>query len=260
MKCGSCNLDVAVNSAYCSHCGERINPPRLTLQSIFSRFLSEFLDLDNKFLKTFRHLFSQPENVIDSYVQGYRKKYMNVLTYFSLSLTLIAVQLFVIKTFYPELLTNVFQSGEPGTKEAEFMMKGQEYMMKLFDYQGLLTIIFTPVAAIISWIAFADKHYNVAEHVILNIYPTAQYSIVWFISSFILFASGLDYQTGAMVSFFFLIFYMIYIFKRVFEMSWLATIFRTLIYYVLYMIVYSIFFLALGIVIGVYLGATGKIS
>lgn len=253
MICSCCKTDNPQNSVYCCSCGEKIAPPRLTISSFFQRFLAEFLDYDNKLLKTFRHLFSKPEVVIESYVKGFRKQYVNVLTYFSLSLSLLAIQVFFIKTFFPDVLNSALQSNN------QVAIQGQEVMMKLFDFQGLLTIVFTPVAALMSWISFADKKYNVAEHVVLNIYPTAQYSIVWFLSSAVLLGLGMDYQTGGMISFIFLFFYMIYIFKRVFQLSWLAILGRTLIYYLLYFIVYGVFFLILGVLIGIYMGATGKI-
>ncbi|WP_369598046.1 DUF3667 domain-containing protein [Mesonia mobilis] len=47
-----------------------------------------FLNYDNTFLKTYAHLFTQPHIVIGDYINGVRKKYLNVVSYITIALTL----------------------------------------------------------------------------------------------------------------------------------------------------------------------------
>ena len=256
MECRNCHISLPDNAVFCSDCGEKLTPNRLTLRSLLGRFFREFLDYDNKFLKTFRYLITKPEVVIDSYVKGNRKRFVNVITYLSISLTLIAVQVFILKTFYPEQLNSMINTAGQDEVTKRFTT---DLMMTLMDYQGLMMIIFTPFAAITSWLAFIDEDYNVAEHVVLNIYPAAQFFIIWFVVSILILVTGLSYPLASMISMVFLIAYMLYVFKRIFNQSWFMTTVRAVAYFVMYMFVYLVFFFALGVIIGAYWKVTGKI-
>ncbi|PHR71636.1 MAG: hypothetical protein COA67_06375 [Lutibacter sp.] len=67
-------------------------------------FNEQFLNYDNKFLQTFIHLFTKPEVVIDGYINGTRKKYVNVISYFAIAITLSGLQMFILNKFFPEML------------------------------------------------------------------------------------------------------------------------------------------------------------
>lgn len=95
MECKNCNIPIISNQRFCSNCGELINAKRLKVKSIMSLFLSSFFSLDNKFSRTFKDLTIKPEFVIDSYVNGFRRKYINVISYLGLTITLIGFQFFV---------------------------------------------------------------------------------------------------------------------------------------------------------------------
>ncbi|WP_175487073.1 DUF3667 domain-containing protein [Zunongwangia mangrovi] len=53
---------------------------RLDLKLVFEEFSTIFFNIDNTFLKTFTTLFKAPEKVIDSYITGVRKRYLNVIS------------------------------------------------------------------------------------------------------------------------------------------------------------------------------------
>ena len=256
MQCRNCHNSLPDKALFCFECGEKLNPQRLTVKSLIGRVFQEFLDYDNKFLKTFRHLFSKPDLVIDSYVKGNRKSYVNVLTYLSISLTLIALQTFILKNFYPEQLNSMINTA--GQDEVTSKIT-TDLMMTLFDYQGLMMIIFTPFSAITSWLAFIDEDYNLAEHVELNIYPAAQFFIIWFVISIPILALGLSFPIASLISMIALFVYMLYVFKRLFDQSWFMTGVRTLAYFMMYFFVYIVFFFVMGIAIGAYWKLTGKI-
>ena len=65
------------------------------MRSIAADINEQFLNIDNKFLKTFFHLFTKPDVVIGGFINGTRKKYINVIQYLAISLTLLGVQLFI---------------------------------------------------------------------------------------------------------------------------------------------------------------------
>ena len=79
MECKNCKGLISLSISYCPNCGAKIIKNRLTVKNLFGSFVAQFLNYDNKFLQTFISLFTKPEKVIGSYINGTRKKYVNVL-------------------------------------------------------------------------------------------------------------------------------------------------------------------------------------
>jgi len=105
MNCRNCNTQVVDESRFCTNCGEKIPFKRLTVKSLIALAFNQVLDIDNKLFKTFKKLFTHPEQVINDYTKGFRKKYINVMSYLGLAITILGLQFFILKKFYPELLS-----------------------------------------------------------------------------------------------------------------------------------------------------------
>ena len=95
MNCKNCNTSLIEGNDFCGFCGAKVIRNRLTIKNLLAHFSEQFLNYDNQFLKTFLHLFTKPEVVIGGYIDGTRKKHVNVISYFAIALTL-----FRITTFY----------------------------------------------------------------------------------------------------------------------------------------------------------------
>ena len=100
MNCKNCNTNLTSDSDYCNKCGGKIIRNRLTIKNLFQHFSETFLNYDNKFLQTVKNLFLKPEDVIGSYVDGTRKKYINPISFFAISLTISGVYLLIFKKFF----------------------------------------------------------------------------------------------------------------------------------------------------------------
>ena len=87
-------------SDYCYACGGKVIRNRLTMRNLFDHFTQTFFNYDNQFFRTFIHLLKKPWEVIDSYVQGTRKKYISPLSFFAISLTLSGLYVFVVKKYF----------------------------------------------------------------------------------------------------------------------------------------------------------------
>jgi len=64
-----------------------------------------------------------------------------------------------------------------------------------FHYIGLITIMFIPVTALATYIIIRKRGYNYAEHIVLNMYASAQYTIMMFFISLMLMLIGMDAAT-----------------------------------------------------------------
>ncbi|MEN8857288.1 MAG: DUF3667 domain-containing protein [Flavobacteriaceae bacterium] len=97
MECKNCKNSLRDIDGFCSSCGARIIDERISLRFLFNEFLDKVLSVDNKLLKTFLHLFTKPEVVIDGFINGVWKKYYNPVSYLLVSITLSGIYLYFLK-------------------------------------------------------------------------------------------------------------------------------------------------------------------
>ncbi|GFZ94468.1 hypothetical protein GCM10011531_27810 [Aquaticitalea lipolytica] len=261
MECKNCQSTLNGQQKFCSECGEKITANRLTIKSILSLFLSQFLSYDNKFVKTVIDLTIKPDIVINNYINGFRKKYVNVIGYLGLSLTIIGLQFFVLRRFFPELLKadNAFGSQMP--QENLNVIDFQSLMDSFYEYQGLLTVLFIPIYALVSWTLYLNsKKYNLAEHFVINIYTNAHFFLFWFIVVILTIPFGINYNLFSQFAIIPMIGYMTLVFYKLYDFSIWNTLLRVVLYYFIAFIIMMVIMVIVGVLYGVYLAATGKIT
>lgn len=172
MKCKNCHTELQEQDDYCKSCGAKVIRNRLTIKNLFSHFSETYFNIDNTFLKTFKTLFTAPEKVIGSYIDGTRKKYLNAINYFALAITITGLYIFIIKKFFPNALDMSIYT-EPVQKD---MQRGiQDFVT---EYNALFMMLYVPLYALIAKITFYDiKKYNYTEYLVIFIYIQAQISI-----------------------------------------------------------------------------------
>ena len=214
--------------------------------------------IDNKVYKTFIDLFKKPEVVIDRYVNGFRKQYINVISYVGLSLTLIGLQFFILKNYFPELLTfeNMQSNGTFGADQINNIFN------KVFDYYGFLTVISIPIYAVVTKLLFSDfEKYNLAEHIVINAYTLAQTFITFFFFTLLCIPLKVNYQTISLISILFTTVYSYWFFRRLFPEF---NVFNIIIRVLAFLILTTIGVMMLGMLIafcyGIYMGFTGQIE
>ena len=147
---------------------------RITVKNLFYDIVERYFNLDNSFLKTFLHLFTKPEEVIDGYISGVRKKYLNPISYLGIALTLSGLTVFVIKKFYSE---NVDFTGGAQNINPEF---GHKWSEIVFDFNAFFFLLYFPVLAFPAYLLINKIKYNFSEYILVFIYVMAHYSIVSF--------------------------------------------------------------------------------
>ena len=254
MECKNCFLTLQTHHNFCPHCGAKVIRKRLTIKALFSHFSEQFLNYDNKFLQTFIGLFKQPEAVIGCYVNGTRKKYVNVISYFAIALTLSGFQMFIFNKFFPELMNIDFLT-QSGTEEFQ-----KENMNFVQEYQSIIYMLIVPVYALVSKIVFFDfKQFNYTEHLVLNMYLAAHLSIV---STILVLTTSLFGFNFNMVGLFLIplqILFSAYCFKRVFDLN-IKTILLKTIFFVLILTILFVIFSVLTAIMMYYNGTLDKIN
>ncbi len=236
MHCKNCNTSLDDQSGYCNNCGAKVIRNRLTIKNLFEHFSEQFLNYDNKFLQTFITLISRPEQVIDGYIKGIRKKYINPISFFAIGITLAGLQMFILSKFFPE-----------GLDISSLAQKGQEefsnnWMRTLLEYQSVVMMLYIPFYAIMSKIVFYNlKTYNYTEHLVIFLYLISQVTLILFIPTLLLIVSGLT--LGDLTSFvlIFQIIYISYCFKRLFGLGNKSIILKVLFFLVVLLIFFILF-------------------
>ena len=253
MNCKNCHKTLKDTQKFCDDCGAKVIQNRLTPKVIVAQVNEQFISIDNKFLRTFIDLFKKPEAVIDGYVQGTRKKYIEVLQYFAISLTLAGIQLFLMQTFFKEALE--FDSEILKAIESSPAQKENPFLNGDFDegsqYQSIIYILSVPFSAIATWLAYyflGERRYNFTEHLVLNLYYYAQVIIISSCLSIVFLLFGLDYLIVTTISIIPMYLYFFYILKCVFIDNFWDAFAKFLFMMVIYMIIF--FVIGMIIVLG----------
>ncbi|GAB5400584.1 MAG: hypothetical protein Aureis2KO_21690 [Aureisphaera sp.] len=224
MECKNCSSVLNSTHNYCEKCGAKVIRNRLTIKNIWEDFQEQFLNYDNRFLKTYLSMFRKPHEVIGSYINGTRKKYVNVLSYYAIALTFTGIQLFVIRKFYPESMDLNFV---PTTQPQEVAN-----IDWAFDYYSFLALINLPLYALLAKLTYTGlKKFNYTEHLVVMSYAAAQFAITNFIILTASVALGGNYFIVGNAMNLLLMIYVGYIYKKLYPLSLGKIILRTLLFF-----------------------------
>ncbi len=235
MNCKNCHTSFPEDTDYCPSCGGKVIRNRLTLKALFAHFSEQFLNYDNKFLKTFLHLFSKSEVVIDGYINGTRKRYVNAISYFAIALTMSGLNIFILQKFFPETLN--FSALGINNQEENF----QNYMNLVFEYYSLQMMLIIPLIALISKIVFFNrKKYNYTEHLVIYLYTFAQTTFIGVLLTFLIILFNLDYGIFSYISMVITFIYSAYCLKRLYKLDLSELILKTFLFIFVFMTIYII--------------------
>lgn len=263
MNCKNCNRSLKDNQKFCDDCGAKVIRNRLTPKILAVQANEEFLSIDNRLLRTFIDLFTKPEVVIDGYIRGTRKKYIDVLQYFAISLTLAGIQVFLMTTFFKEALElspDIIKAIEssPSQKNNPFINGDFDFMT---NYQGLIYILTVPFSALASWLGYyflGERRYNFTEHFVLNLYYSAQIIMITAVFSIIFLVFGLNYLIVSTLIVIPTFLYLFYVLKRVFKDNFWDAFAKFLVVMVIYIGIFLVLVLVVSIVLVLTVLATNK--
>ncbi|MDF0706544.1 DUF3667 domain-containing protein [Flagellimonas okinawensis] len=250
MTCKNCNSRLRTDFLYCPACGGKVIRNRITLKNLWTDILDRYFNLDNTFINTFVHLFTKPEAVIEGYLHGLRRKYLNPISYIGIALTLSG--LIVV------MMTKSLDSMSFDFLETEAQTVYQEKLMSFIsDYQAIIFIIYIPLMAISGWLCFDEKKYNFAERTIIFTYTLAHYSLLIFIPSVvILLFSPEIYMSFSMVGILVMLIYTAFVIVRISNSNGIALIARLLLFFM----IFGILYLLSSILIPIIMILLGEIS
>ena len=247
--CKNCGKFLSTTQNYCAACGAIRIHNRLTFKNLAADFGERFFNLENVFFKTFAALFTKPEDVIDGYITGVRKKYMSAFGYFGVAITLAGLYLFLFRNFFENDFFSVFFQDDV-SQSAQSVDLIKNMIEKVQDYQSIITFLTIPILAITSKLIFINyKKYNYIEHVVIFLYVYSHYSII---TSLITIGTSMFPFVNITVSMILqmaVIFYTAYVLKRLYEISIKKIAIKTLIFFIIFPIILFLFVLFTGAIV-----------
>ncbi len=174
MECKNCSTLLDSQSDYCPNCGAKVIRNRLTLKNLFTHYTETFFSYDNTFLKTIIYLIKDPKDVIDSYVNGVRKKYIAPLSFFAIALTISGLYFFILKQYFPDFFEMAASEFSVDEKQKEIT---RTFTQKATEFNALVNFIIIPLVAGLSRVVFWKQSYNYTEHLIIYFYTMSLFSI-----------------------------------------------------------------------------------
>lgn len=247
MECKNCATPQRTDFKYCPNCGAKVIRNRLTIKNLWYDVTERYFNLDNTFLKTFRHMFTKPQAVIESYITGVRRKYLNPISYLGIALTLSGIFLFMLRKFG---LDHISFGGLGSSMDPEVARK---IMTVSLDFNSFVFLLYIPIVGMSGWLIFNKKAYNFSEHAVGSIYSLAHLSIFTFpINVAVLFLTPDNYMTYSFLYIALMALYCVYVLNRLDHRSILRSI--------LFFLLFGIGFLGVGILLNIIMLLTGALS
>lgn len=241
MECKNCHARLQETDNYCNNCGAKVIRKPITFRNFIADFSAQFLNYDNKFLQTFIVLFSNPKEVIGGYLQGTRKKYVNVISYFAIAITLSGLQIYIVNKYFPEILD---LSAITAAGSEEFSKKNMEFVN---EYQSLVMMLYVPIYAFLAKLVFwRNKKFNYAELVVIFTYILSQISIIGSVLTLAGAIIGIDMGSLILVLFPLQLLYSAYCLRYLYELGINGIVLRTL----LFLLILAVFLFIVMIIVG----------
>ena len=239
MECKNCGYESEGEFDYCSQCGAKVIRNRLTTYNLWRDIIHRYFDIDNTFLRTFVHLITKPEVVIDGYIHGLRKKYINPISYFAFALTLTGLQVFLIRKFFPNAYD---MSAMTVSGQEEF---ASTMLASIQEYSSLITMLMIPVYALMARIVFFNvKKYNYTELVVVFLYFGAEIGLISFLPTMAFLVMGFSFGDMTLWTVLLQIVFAAYYLKRLYKLSTKGIVLRTF----FFLVVLAVFYIAAVVV------------
>jgi len=194
MKCKNCNHIIENDAQFCDNCGGKIVVQRITFKQLFLEFFINVFGVDSKFFLTLRKIATHPDEVINEYLSGVRKRYVNPFAFLAVGagLSLLVFNYFaddfiaINNSIQSDQIKELKQKAELDLSSlkntdkkqlqklqiekntAQMQLKFMDGWMKfMLRYYNLLTFVFLLIYAILSKWTYKKPH-NFGEHVVIN--------------------------------------------------------------------------------------------
>ena len=209
MNCKNCKFSLRTDYSYCPACGAKVIHERITFRGLIHDFMERYFNVDNTLVRTLVHLYTKPEVVIQGYLNGIRRKYLNPASLLAIALTLSGLSLFIMKNYAWDLIDFGLMSNNIDEATNRRMVASN------LEFSSFIFLAYVPIIALAGLLSFNGKNLSFVEHIITTIYLLANYSIaIFFFTVACMFLAPKYYLYASMVSITFMMLYSLYVYWR----------------------------------------------
>lgn len=282
MICKNCQNTLLDSDQFCNNCGAKVVDDRITFKKLFLDFFINVFGFDSAFFITLKKMILQPDAVINDYLSGVRKRYMNPFAFLAIGagLSLLIFNYFaddfiaIQTSMQSEQITNLQEQASLDIDQLKNLTEKQkqqkqiekkvaelqldfnngmwEFMLRYFN---LLTFLFLLIYAVLSKWTFWKPH-NFGEHIVMNGFI---YGFTTYLTLAFFFLAILIHPSIYMISILVSILYYMYSFGKIYKLSIGRNILK-LLRFIVGLIIVLIIFIILSVVIGAFIGFMGWID
>ncbi|PQJ80743.1 DUF3667 domain-containing protein [Polaribacter porphyrae] len=282
MNCKNCNQPLSKEAHFCNNCGAKVVLNRIDFKNLLLDFFIVNFGVDSRFFLTIRKMATHPEDVLNEYLEGVRRRYVNPFAFLAVgaALSLIIFNYFaddfiaIQSNVNSENIEHLKKAAEKDVEKTEGLSEKEvkklkiekktaqfqlDLMESMWDfmlrYFNLLTFVFLLIYAVLSKWTFWKPH-NFGEHIVMNGYI---YGFTTYITLIAFFFAIVIHPTIYIATFFISIVYYMYAFGRFYKLSIGRNIIKLFRFFI-GLIILFILFVIITVVLGIIAGATGLIK
>ena len=282
MNCKNCQKSLENYSHFCNNCGAKVVLQRINFKNLLLEFFIVNFGVDSRFFLTIRKMATHPEDVLNEYLEGVRRRYVNPFAFLAVGAGL---SLIIFNYFADDFITiqnqvnktqieNLKKAADIDLNNIEGLSKKEiqklkikkktaqvqlDYMEGMWDfmlrYFNLLTFVFLLIYAVLSKWTFWKPH-NFGEHIVINGYI---YGFTTYITLIAFFFAILIHPTIYVATIFISILYYMYALGRFYKLSLGKNILK-LLRFILGLLMIIIIFGLITVIIGFVIGMLGLIK
>ncbi len=240
--CSNCGNEF--EGHYCPACGQKVIHHRNTVKHFFKLLFNSF-DIDRGIVYTTRMLFTDPDIIVNDYLNGKTIRYYNPLKYLLVLTSFYAILMIGFNVFDTNVETTNEMMGEYG-KQTQFQQSINSYIKR---YLSIIPILILPFYSIVSKWMFRKHKLYYGEHLLINTYLYAQYIVMaTFLMLSLLAFDGL-LKLLLPLGYIILTIYYTYATKKIFNTSYVVAFLKSFVIILLGMVFFVVFVVTSSILV-----------
>ncbi|HEX8270276.1 MAG TPA: DUF3667 domain-containing protein [Flavobacterium sp.] len=161
------NCDNGFLGNFCPDCGQKAKTGKIDINYVQEEAKYTLLHLNNGFLYTTKQMLTRPGFAIREFIDGKRVRHYKPLLYLFVMAGLYGFLLHYFVDFKEMMNIDESTAVSGDVNGTELLLKGLDWMAA---HYSIVEVIYLPIIALSSYLAFRKWGYNFIEHLIINAY------------------------------------------------------------------------------------------
>jgi len=250
IECKNCKNNF--QGLYCNNCGQKVIQERNTIKHLFKLIFDSF-DIEKGLVYTAKLLFANPGKIINEYLAGRTKDFYNPLKYLILIAGLNAFFVIWLGVFDTSM-ENTYEVLDYSNEQIKFQSQVNNYVKKFLNIFSILILPFYSLAS--KWVFKKHKQYF-AEHLIINSYLFAQYTILQILTTITVYFIPVLVKYVPVFGIVTFVVYYAYTLKSIYKIKFVKSLLRSVSIFILGSILASVFIIVTMIIVMIILKLSG---